>query len=160
MNEKQITAAVLMALYGVTRPTAINWFSDGLIEGTKGEGVTDSWIATPAALHKFHLDHVLTVNAYQGGKLINLPGPWLATVTELAEKAAVTRGMAYRYVKSGYVPGAIKLPNKTGGWRFPVGYEALALRLKSERPKDLTVKIGAPLPGSLPSVDNLLANCG
>jgi hypothetical protein len=44
MNEKQqITAADLMALYNVTRPTAINWFNQGLIEGEKGEGITDSW---------------------------------------------------------------------------------------------------------------------
>jgi predicted site-specific integrase-resolvase len=158
MNEQQVTAAVLMALYGVTRPTAINWFNDGLIEGVKGEGVTDSWIATPAALHKFHNDHIITVNVYQGEECLNLPGPWAAMVSDLAERSGVTRGMAYLYVKKGYVPGAIKLPNLTGGWRLPVGYEPLAAKLRNERP-DLRVNIGSPLPGSLPPIDRLLGSC-
>ena len=160
MSDLQVTSAVLMEIYGVTRPTAINWFNDGLIEGKKGEGVTDSWIATLPALARFHQKHVIAVNVYRGASCLNLGGPWAATVTDLAEKAAVTRPMAYRYVKAGYVPGAIKLPNRTGGWRFPVGYEELALRMLNERPRDLEVAIGPPLYSSLEAVEKLLVNCG
>lgn len=146
MNELRITTAVLMGLYGVTRPTALNWFTDRLIEGERGEGITDSWIATWPALIKFHNKHIKAVNVSRGGELLNLSGPWHDTIPDLAEFMKVTRGMAYRYVMAGYVPGAIKLPYRRGDWKLPKGYKDVVKELKEAGARDLTIVISTPLP--------------
>jgi len=147
MEPKRITAATLMEIYGVSRPTALNWFSDRLIEGERGQGVTDKWFATAEALKRFH-QSLTCINVWEDGKLINLPAPFTEPVKALAELTAVSHAMAHRYLRSGYVPGAIKLPYANGDWKLPKGFSELALRLKSDHASNgarIATQIGSPL---------------
>lgn len=143
MKKRMITAATLMEIYGVTRPTAINWFNDKLIIGERGGGVTDSWIATPQALKAFHAQ-LTCINVWKSGELINLSAPFNQPVKELAELTGVSYPMAHKYLRAGYVPGAVKLPYAKGDWRLPAEFKTLALSLK-EATEPLEVQIGQPL---------------
>lgn len=143
MKKRMITAASLMEIYGVTRPTAINWFNDKLIIGERGGGITDSWIATPQALKDFHAQ-LTCINVWKDGDLLNLPAPYNQPVKALAELTAVSYPMAHKYLRAGYVPGAIKLPYAKGDWRLPANFETLATSLK-EAGELLVVEISQPL---------------